>query len=247
MLKSVLKYVFSFFIPFFTTFFLLFISAEIRKPDVSILLYTSNANTSILKQTIQSILNQSLKDFELYIIEDGVSLNQSKELLIKSLDKKIQVITIPQQKGKEYFKTKFMPQLNTKKKLFIESEDILPTDFLSKHIHSKKEIIPSPVVMHLIVSFNDDYFTYQQVSIASLLYTSLPDEEFNIYIFDPGISEKNKKKMENLKKIKNFNITYIVTDTPYKQSFDGNCSNTRFRMLWLVSKPCGFIRCRTLF
>ena len=67
-------------------------------------------------------------------------------------------------------------------------------------------------IMDIFFSSNDNYSQYLCVSIASILINSLPIENFNFYVLDGGIQDKNKEKILNLKKIKNFNIEFIKVD-----------------------------------
>ena len=67
-------------------------------------------------------------------------------------------------------------------------------------------------IMNIFFSSNNNYSQHLCVSIASILINSLPIENFNFYILDGGIKDKNKEKILNLKRIKNFNIEFIKID-----------------------------------
>ncbi|MCX4276034.1 MAG: glycosyltransferase family 8 protein [Candidatus Gastranaerophilales bacterium] len=64
--------------------------------------------------------------------------------------------------------------------------------------------------MNIFFSSDDNYARHLTVSIASILYNADKNDKFNFYILDGGISDKSKKYIEKLKKIKKFNIKYIV-------------------------------------
>ena len=66
--------------------------------------------------------------------------------------------------------------------------------------------------MNIFFTINNSYAKYLAVTIASILYNLDQNEIVNFFILDGGISEYNKIKINNLKKIKNFNIEYIVVD-----------------------------------
>ena len=63
--------------------------------------------------------------------------------------------------------------------------------------------------MNICFISNDSYIEYLATIIVSILDNSLPEDEFNFYVIDDGISQENKNKIDELKKIKNFSIKYI--------------------------------------
>lgn len=74
-----------------------------------------------------------------------------------------------------------------------------------------------PSQMEIFFASDDKFTQHLSVAMASILINSLPIETFNFYILDGGISEKNKKKILQLKSIKDFNIEFIkVDDTLFK-------------------------------
>ena len=56
---------------------------------------------------------------------------------------------------------------------------------------------------------DDNYSMHLTVAITSILINSKIGEFFNFYVLDGGIKNKNKEKITNLKKIKNFNLEFI--------------------------------------
>lgn len=62
---------------------------------------------------------------------------------------------------------------------------------------------------HIFFASNDNYSMHLTVAITSILINSKIGEFFNFYILDGGIKSKNKEKISNLKKIKNFNLEFI--------------------------------------
>lgn len=224
-----LKYLLTFIAPFILTLALLLLTQPLKKPAVSIVVYHENETQKALEQTIQSLLKQSVQDFEVYIVAQTHPRQSIKKTI--DTDSRLHFKRILTHQNKAYIQKEFLASLRGKKKLFLGAEDILPPTFLSKHLKQDGFLIPSPIVMHLAFTFNDDYLTYQQVSLASILYSSLSDEEFNIYIVDRDISFESKKEMEHLKKIKNFNISYITTDTPLKKRITAPLSIASERLL----------------
>jgi lipopolysaccharide biosynthesis glycosyltransferase len=64
--------------------------------------------------------------------------------------------------------------------------------------------------IHIFFSSDEVYMQHLAVSIASILCTANKDDGFCFYILDGGISEKSKEKINKLKRIKSFEIEYIL-------------------------------------
>lgn len=64
--------------------------------------------------------------------------------------------------------------------------------------------------MNINICFSSDnnYAKHMGCAITSILYHAKVRDCYNFYILDGGISQKNKNKIEKLKKIKDFNIEY---------------------------------------
>ncbi|MBR6162795.1 hypothetical protein IKQ26_02725 [bacterium] len=65
---------------------------------------------------------------------------------------------------------------------------------------------------NICFSADNNYMEQLGVSLVSILKNSLEDEDFNFYVLNSGIDEENRKKIEDLKKIKDFNIEFIQVD-----------------------------------
>lgn len=65
---------------------------------------------------------------------------------------------------------------------------------------------------------DNNYAQHLGVMIASVLINSKKEDKIAIHVLDGGISEKNKKRLERLKSIKNFSINYHkVNDEDLKE------------------------------
>lgn len=74
-------------------------------PEVSVIMSVYNAdNYNILVNSVNSILNQSFKDFEFIICDDGSSNKETRKFLkmISDLDPRIKVIGYDQNRGLAY-------------------------------------------------------------------------------------------------------------------------------------------------
>ena len=66
--------------------------------------------------------------------------------------------------------------------------------------------------INIFFTVNDSYTKYLSVSMASILYNLDKEQIINFFILDGGISDKNKRKLNKLKYIKDFNIEFIKID-----------------------------------
>lgn len=99
------------------------------KPKISIVLPTYNRGNLFLVKAINSVLNQSFKDFELIIIDDA-STDETEKIISKFDDKRIQYIKTENNHG-EYWSTNYGISLTQGDYLtWIHSDDIMPPDSL---------------------------------------------------------------------------------------------------------------------
>ena len=79
--------------------------------------------------------------------------------------------------------------------------------------------------INICFGLNDSYSQHCGCTMASILYNSNhnSNDNFNFYIISDYISEENKKRIEQLKFIRNFNIKYLVIDpSKYKDLYVNN-------------------------
>ena len=105
---------------------------------LTILMPVFNTKEEYLKEAIESILNQTFKNFELLIINDG-STNNAEEVILSYNDTRIRYIS-QENKGISYTRNKGIELANGEYIAFMDSDDIsLPTrlekqvNFLAKN------------------------------------------------------------------------------------------------------------------
>ena len=81
------------------------------------------------------------------------------------------------------------------------------------YLNSRKNLGNNEI--NIVFSIDDNYTKHCAAAITSILLNSPKGNKFNIFILDGGISEKIKKKLEKLKKIRDFNLNYIKIDNNY--------------------------------
>lgn len=96
--------------------------------------------------------------------------------------------------------------------------------------------------INIFFTVNDSYTKYLSVSMASILYNLDKEQIINFFILDGGISDKNKRKLNKLKYIKDFNIEYIKIDNSrfeniVKSSQAHITNETNYRFIISSLKP----------
>ncbi len=88
--------------------------------------------------------------------------------------------------------------------------------------------------IHIFFASDENFVQHLAVTITSILCNSNNDDEFIFYIMDGGISAKSKQKLNNLKKIKQFDIEFLLIN---KEEFK-KCS---------IDKRCDYISIETYY
>ena len=96
--------------------------------------------------------------------------------------------------------------------------------------------------INIFFTVNDSYTKYLSVSMASILYNLDKEQIINFFILDGGISDENKRKLNKLKNIKDFNIEYIKIDNSrfeniVKSSQAHITNETNYRFIISSLKP----------
>lgn len=72
--------------------------------------------------------------------------------------------------------------------------------------------MPQTKAMNIVFSINDCFAPQLAVTISSILMHSNKEDCFNFYVLEDGVSDENKAKIDELKNIKPFKITYLPLD-----------------------------------
>ena len=97
-------------------------------PRLSIVMPFYNTE-NFIKETIESLLNQTFKDFELIVVDDG-STDKSPEIISSFKDPRIKLIQNEQRKGIVYSRNKGLSEANGEFYAPFDSDDIaLPHKF----------------------------------------------------------------------------------------------------------------------
>ncbi len=94
------------------------------------------------------------------------------------------------------------------------------------------------MIFDIAYTISNEYTHCLAVSMGSILKNSCADEQFNFYILNSDITEENKRKINKLKIIKDFNIEYIqMNNEDFKEMSEGVniVSNYRLKIATLKS------------
>ena len=118
-------------------------------PEISVIMPVYNTEEKYLREAIESILNQTFKDFEFLILNDG-STNNVQEVLESYDDKRIKIIQ-GEHKGIGYALNRLVQLAEGKYIARMDSDDIsLPERFekqyhyLETHPETKKVLLLKP-------------------------------------------------------------------------------------------------------
>jgi len=122
---------------------------------ISIFLPTYNCS-SIISETIDSILKQSYVDFELLCVDDGSSDNTLDVLNeYASVDHRIKVFSKHNEGSVPFSWNYVFPHLNGEFTLYMSHDDILEERYLEKMVHAQKSYNADAVISSVIFFGND--------------------------------------------------------------------------------------------
>lgn len=101
--------------------------------------------------------------------------------------------------------------------LFYRQEDEGAKENLS-HDVSGSHAASQPIRIHIVLAADDKFAREVAVVIASILVNSAADESFSFHVLCGGISEPNRYRIEQLREIKDFDISFISVD---ERAFQG--------------------------
>lgn len=160
-----------------------------NKPEISVLMPVFNTKEEYLRESIESILDQSFENFELIILDDG-SKNNAKEV-IKSYvekDKRVKFFENEENKGVSYSRNKLIELANGKYIAWQDSDDISVENRL-KYQHDYMERNPDITVL------GSNIFLYPNPTIYYY------PEKIEIYDLIKGCSVANGSIMVRLSDI----------------------------------------------
>ena len=141
---------------------------------VSIIMPSYNT-ANYISESIQSVLNQTYKNWELIIVDDCSSDN-TLEILSKFNDKRIRIIANEKNSGAALSRNKALIEAKGKWIAFLDSDDLWESNKLEKQINFMKE--------------NNYHFSYTN-------YTEIDSDSNPLYIVVSGPKVISKHKMFN--------------------------------------------------
>ena len=96
-------------------------------------------NANFLDQSIQSVINQSFKNWKIYIVDDS-STDNSKDIILKyKNNKKIKSFFLKKNRGPSYCRNYAISKSKSHLIAFLDSDDFWSKEKLSKQINFMKK------------------------------------------------------------------------------------------------------------
>ena len=150
---------------------LFFVLKTKNKPMVSVVMPTYN-RANILHNSINSILNQTYKNFEFIIIDDG-SIDNTKEIVSSYNDKRIRYYQNKTNKGISYSRNKGFNKARGKYIMIMDDDDISKADRMEKQIHFLENNPNIDVVIGQIKDFELTPLYHDQIAISLLQHNPI--------------------------------------------------------------------------
>lgn len=159
-------------------------------PKVSIVIPVFNVE-KYLKECLDSLVNQTLKDIEIICIDDG-STDDSFNILVEYAEKDKRIVIFQQgNKGAACARNCGLSIATGEYISFLDSDDIFSLNLFEKVVH-KAELYGSDIVIFKAVSFdtnsnkkaimNDNISKFYKTYSNCFSYVDIPDEIFNSFL-----------------------------------------------------------------
>lgn len=94
-----------------------------------------------------------------------------------------------------------------------------------------------PRMLNICFTSDENYVQHLAASIASILTNANVDDHLFFWVVDDDITEKSKSEIEKLKKIKDFNISYIKVDEKEFREFPRRKDGLALNSYFLIKVP----------
>jgi glycosyltransferase involved in cell wall biosynthesis len=149
---------------------------DLARPKISVIMPVYNSGL-YLKQAIDSILNQSFRDFELFVIDDA-STDNSVSIIRSYEDNRIELIAKPKNTGYTDSLNLSIPRANGKYIARMDSDDIALPERFERQVHFMDHN-PDVLIVGSAYKVIDSDFTYhppvgcEQVKLNALMESPL--------------------------------------------------------------------------
>ena len=202
-----------------------------KKPAISVVMPVYNTD-EYLRESISGVLNQTFKNFELILVNDG-STDNSLEIMQKFAkeDKRIKLINLEKNSGAGIARNEGIKHITGKYTLFVDSDDFMFPEMLERMYNQAEKLsldmtlalawvldVPSgnmlpAQIIDRKVSFAYQYLQSKDIHVFS--YKKIPNVFLQIsrkYVWDKliktSIIKDNNLKFDN---IESHNDTYFIT------------------------------------
>ncbi len=174
-----------------------------HNPQISIIIPTYNAECTI-KDTINSILEQSYKNFELIIINDG-STDATLNICKQFNDERIKIFS---QKNSGPSNTRNSGMENAKGEYicFVDSDDIVDYQYL-EHLYNSITKNDTDLAICGIIFVSNNNKKYSSFEKSKIFDNCYSDKEF-MQLFENGLINSSCNKLYKSSIIKNHNLKF---------------------------------------
>jgi glycosyltransferase involved in cell wall biosynthesis len=165
-------------------------------PQISIVLVAYNVEATI-EQTIASILQQTFKEFELIVIEDG-STDRTKAILEGLTDYRIKLFSFPHA-GRAISRDRGLERASNETAILIDTDTIWTADHLANHLQTYREEAktrqrPFPTISVVIPVYNGAKTIRE--TIESVLAQTFSDIE--VIVVDDGSTDRTVEVVNSI-------------------------------------------------
>lgn len=152
-------------------------------PEISVIIPTHNPNIGYLERSIQSVLQQTFREFELIVVDDGSSDELHAQIIeLARMDERIVPLT-QVNKGVSAARNNGISHARGKYLAFVDDDDIVSPYFLEE----SREVLISEncdMVIGGVIRRISDILPPEALSKGSVEYKVLTDGECREYIFN---------------------------------------------------------------
>ena len=181
-----------------------------KNPKISVIMPNYN-NELYLREAIESVLNQTFKDFEFIIVDDG-STDKSIEIIQSYNDPRIKIFINEINKGVSYTKNVGLDAAKGEYIIILDSDDICHPERLEKQVKFMDKHPDIGVLGTLCLYFNKDKTLYEVDH-----FPSDPDFLKALLIYDCSIHQPTVIMRKDV--LNRHNLRYDV-DIRYGEDYD---------------------------
>lgn len=141
---------------------------ELSCPILSVTIATFNVE-SYISECLESILNQTFKDFELICVDDG-SVDNTVQIIRKyaKKDKRIRLINNPKNQGLAVIRNQSLKEAKGKYVFFLDGDDLYDSTYFEKSVNLAENEQSDIIISDYLPFYNKNEIVKQQGTVSAL-------------------------------------------------------------------------------